>query len=62
MGILGNLHHITGKEMLIQLWEFVREEKELLLAASVVDKNAIPFNDVTLDYMLNCINIFPSVL
>lgn len=62
MGILGNLHHITGKEMLIQLLEFVREEKELLLAASVVDKNAIPFNDVTLDYMLNCINIFPSVL
>lgn len=48
--------------MLIQLLEFVREEKELLLAASVVDKNAIPFNDVTLDYMLNCINIFPSVL
>jgi len=43
MGILGNLHHITGKEMLIQLWEFVREEEELLLAASVVDKKCNSF-------------------
>lgn len=60
--ILVNLHDTIGKEILIQLWIFVLEEKELLFAASIVDKNAIPFNDGILDYMLNCINIFPSVL
>lgn len=60
--ILVNLHMIIGREVLIQLWILLQKKKELLFAASIVDKNAILFNDITLDYTLNHINIFPSVL
>lgn len=62
MHILVNLHKIIGREVLIQLWMLIEKKRELLFAASAVDKNAILFNDIILDYMLNHINIFPSVL
>lgn len=43
MHILENLHRIKGRDVLLQLWILLQKKRELLFAASVVDKKCNSF-------------------